>query len=131
MTPEQIKQLAADEKKKCEELEDLAFNGAELPKNISFPHQLLFLKFRYLYLYAKLAQMPPEQGKREKQEILNSYLIDRVNDGIYQASAQLWKNVEAASASIRKDIELMENEKVRALLTAIYGADIRKGGYQE
>ena len=65
MTPEEVKRLAQDEKAKCEELEDLAFRGAELPKGLPFPQELLFLKFRYLYQYAKITQMQPEQGKRE------------------------------------------------------------------
>ena len=126
MTPEEVKRLAQDEKAKCEELEDLAFRGAELPKGLPFPQELLFLKFRYLYQYAKITQMQPEQGKREKQEILNAYVLDRVNDVLYRNCVELWKNVESASAAIRKDAELIQNEKVRALLTAIYGADTCK-----
>lgn len=126
MTPEEVKRLAQEEKEKCEDLEDLAFRGAELPKGLSFPQELLFLKFRYLYQYAKIAQMQPEQGKREKQEILSAYMLDRVNDMLYQNCVELWKNVEAASVAIRKDAELIQNEKVRALLTAIYGADTCK-----
>ena len=126
MTPDEVKRLAQEEKAKCEELEDLAFHGAELPKGLPFPQVLLFLKFRYLYQYAKLAQMPPEQGKREKQEILNAYVLDRVNDMLYRNCVELWKNVEDSSTVIRKDAELMQNKKVRALLTAIYGADTYK-----
>lgn len=124
MTPEEVKRLAQEEKAKCEELEDLAFRGAELPKGLPFPQELLFLKFRYLYQYAKIAQMPPEQGKREKQEILNSYLIDRVNDALYTQHARLWKDIEASASAVRKDEDLMRNENVRALLTAIYGTDM-------
>lgn len=124
MTPEEVKRLAQDEKVKCEALEDLAFRGAALPKGLPFPQELLFLKFRYLYQYAKLAQLPPEQGKREKQEILNAYVADRANDALYRQCTKLWKDVEAAATAVRKDAELMQNEKVRALLTAIYGADV-------
>ncbi len=124
MTPDEVKRLAQEEKAKCEELEDLAFHGAELPKGLPFPQELLFLKFRYLYQYAKLAQMPPEQGKREKQEILNSYLIDRVNDAIYTQHTRLWKDIEVYAATVRKNAELMQDENIRALLKAIYGTDM-------
>ena len=124
MTPDEVKRLAQEEKAKCEELEDLAFHGAELPKGLPFPQELLFLKFRYLYQYAKLAQMPPEQGKREKQEILNAYVIDKANDALYRQCTKLWKNVEAAATAVRKDADLMQNENIRALLKAIYGTDM-------
>ena len=123
MTPDEVKRLAQEEKAKCEELEDLAFHGAELPKGLPFPQEL-FLKFRYLYQYAKLAQMPPEQGKREKQEILNAYVIDKANDTLYRQCTKLWKNVEAAATAVRKDSDLMQNENIRALLKAIYGTDM-------
>ena len=124
MTPDEVKRLAQEEKAKCEELEDLAFHGAELPKGLPFPQELLFLKFRYLYQYAKLARMPPEQGKREKQEILNAYVIDKANDTLYRQCTKLWKNVEAAATAVRKDSDLMQNENIRALLKAIYGTDM-------
>ena len=124
MTPDEVKRLAQEEKAKCEELEDLAFHGAELPKGLPFPQELLFLKFRYLYQYAKLARMPPEQGKREKQEILNAYVIDKANDALYRQCTKLWKNVEAAATAVRKDADLMQNENIRALLKAIYGTDM-------
>lgn len=124
MTPDEVKRLAQEEKAKCEELEDLAFRGAELPKGLPFPQELLFLKFRYLYQYAKIAQMQPEQGRREKQEILNAYVIDKANDTLYRQCTKLWKNVEAAATAVRKDADLMQNEKVRALLTAVYGEDM-------
>ena len=124
MTPDEVKRLAQEEKAKCEELEDLAFHGAELPKGLPFPQELLFLKFRYLYQYAKLAQMPPEQGKREKQEIMNAYVIDKANDTLYRQCTKLWKNVEAAATAVRKDSDLMQNENIRALLKAIYGTDM-------
>ena len=124
MTPDEVKRLAQEEKAKCEELEDLAFHGAELPKGLPFPQELIFLKFRYLYQYAKLARMPPEQGKREKQEILNAYVIDKANDTLYRQCTKLWKNVEAAATAVRKDSDLMQNENIRALLKAIYGTDM-------
>lgn len=108
-------------KERMEEIEDMAFRGMELPKDLSFPEQLLFLRFRFLYLYAGLSQMPPEQGKREKQEILNSFLQEKLNDELFKNAVKLWKDVEASAIEIRKDKALAQNEKVSALLRAIYG----------
>ena len=107
-------------------LEDLAYEGKEMPQGLSYPEQLLFLRFRFLYAYAKMVRMDPAQGKREKQEILTGYLGDLANHRLYLGCNELWKRVEAAGAAIRKDPELYNNDKVRALMIAIYGKAERK-----
>ena len=66
-------------KARIDRLEDLAFQGSELPEDLAYPEQLLFLRFRYLYAYAKLIQMDPAQGKREKEQILISFMEDKMN----------------------------------------------------
>lgn len=120
MTPEEVKNLAQKDKQKCDELEDIAFRGEELPKGLPFHQELLFLKFRYLYQYARLSQMPVAQGKREKQKILEAYIIDKANDILFKSCGELWKNVETAVFDIRKDEELAANPKIIKLLNAIY-----------
>jgi hypothetical protein len=109
-----------------EQLEDLAFNGAEMPKGLHFPEQLLFLRFRFLYAYAAQIHMDPAQGKREKDEILTEYMGNLTNHILYLGCNEMWKNVEAAGAAIRKDPALYNNDKVRALMVAIYGNAERK-----
>lgn len=109
-----------------EQLEDLAFNGAELPKGLRFPEQLLFLRLRCLYAYARQIQMDPEQGKREKQEIVTEYLGNLANHILYMGNAERWKNCELAASEIRKDPELYNNPKVRALMESLYGKADRK-----
>lgn len=102
-------------------LEDLAFRRQEMPKGLTYPEQLLFLRFRFLYAYAGMIRMDPEQGKREKQEILVSYLGDLANHQLYLGCSNMWTRAGAAAAEIRKDPELYNNDKVRALMAAIYG----------
>lgn len=104
-----------------EQLEDLAFNGAEMPKGLCFPEQLLFLRLRCLYAYARQIQMDPEQGKREKQEIVTEYLGNLANHILYMGSAERWKNCEAAASEIRKDPDVYNIQKVRALMVSLYG----------
>ena len=120
MTPEDVKKFAQEDKELCDRLEDAAFHGAELPKDLPFPKQLLFLRYRYLYAYAAISQMPREQGVREKHEIIQAYLTESANDLLFQSTVQLWKNVESASSEVRKDPELSENKKIQNLLNAIY-----------
>jgi hypothetical protein len=107
-------------------LEDLAFKRQEMPKGLTYPEQLLFLRFRYLYAYAAMIQMDPEQGKREKQEILVSYLGDLANHQLYLGCNDMWNRAGAAAAEIRKDSELYNNDKVRNLMIAIYGKADRR-----
>ena len=63
----------------CDEIEDLAFEGAELPQDLNYGETLLFLMFRALYEYARSTHMNSDQGIREKQRILfqcKRYLLD-------------------------------------------------------
>lgn len=119
MTPAEMKQ-------RCDEIEDLAFNEAEMPKGLPTQDQILFLKFRHLYRFAKLSGMPQEQGKREKREILMNYTVDCLNAEIYARAVQLWKDTESARCEVCRDEALMQNPKVRALVSAIDGINRRE-----
>ena len=116
--------LASSEE--LEQLEDLAFRGAEMPKGLRFPEQLLFLRFRYLYAYAAQIHMDPAQGRREKEEIVTAYLGHLSDHILYMGCSDMWKRAEAAANAIRKDPEVYNNDKVRALMVAIYGNVDRK-----
>ena len=117
---------AAELKRHCDEIEDLAFNEAEMPKGLPTQDQILFLKFRHLYRFAKLSGMPQEQGRREKREILVNYTVDCLNAEIYARAAQLWKDTENARSEVCRDPALMQNPKIRALVSAIDGIDRRE-----
>lgn len=117
---------AIELKQHCDEIEDLAFNEAEMPKGLPTQDQILFLKFRYLYRLARISGMSPEQGKREKREILVNYTVDCLNAEIYTRTAQLWKDTENARNEVCRDQVLMRNSKVRALVSAIDGIDRRE-----
>ena len=114
-----------DNDKDLGQLEDLAFQGAEMPKGLRFPEQLLFLRFRCLYAYARLIQMDPVQGKREKEQIVTEYIGCLASYQTYERCVEMWKAVETAASEIRKDPVLYANEKVRALMLAIYGKEER------
>lgn len=107
-------------------LEDLAFRRQEMPSGLNFAEQLLFLRFRFLYAYAAMVQMDPEQGKREKQEILVAYIGDLVSQRLFQSCNDMYIRTEAAAAEIRKDPATYNNPKVRALIEAICGIADRK-----
>ena len=107
-------------------LEELAFNGAELPGGLRFPDQLLFLRLRLLYAYAKIIHMDPEQGRREKHEILREHQTHNAEYALLCSVNDRNRNVEAAAIEIRRDAALYGDSKVRALMAALYGDVDRK-----
>lgn len=106
-----------------EQLEDIAFNGGQMPDLRSQAQCALFQAFRNLYDYAKRVQMPPEQGRREKHEILRAYKINRFLEEVEESTVQMWKRIEIAAANYAKSPSV---ENADNLYEAIYQAK-RKG----
>ena len=82
-----------------EELEDLAFQGKPMPEVDSQADELLYLCFRNLYAYAKKVQMPPEQGKKEKMQILEKYRMAKFGESVLAQNIEICKRLETAAAA--------------------------------
>ena len=67
-----------------EELEDLAFRRMPMPKLRSQADVLLYQSFRNLYDFAERVQMAPEQGRREKSQILAAYEINKFLEQVWE-----------------------------------------------
>lgn len=100
-----------------EELEDLAFNGAPMPDLRSQAQVLLFQSFRDLYDFARRSGMSPEQGKREKAQILEAYKINKFLEDLQEETNQMWKRIETATAEYNKNPSVETADK---LIKAIY-----------
>lgn len=100
-----------------EELEDLAYQGKPMPELHSQAQVLLFLSFRNLYDYARRVQMAPEQGRREKVEILNAYRINKFLEDMQEQTNLMWKEIELTSAGYAKAPSVETADK---LYEAIY-----------
>lgn len=100
-----------------EELEDLAYNGAAMPDLKSQSQVLLFQSFRDLYDFARRSGMSPEQGKREKAQILSAYKINKFLEDLQEETNQMWKNIDIAASNYRKSPSIELADK---LLEAIY-----------
>lgn len=85
-----------------EELEDLAYQGAAMPDLRSQADVLLFLSFRNLYDFARRNGMSPEQGKREKSQIIEAHRINKLLEEIQETTNRMWKRIEIAAADYRK-----------------------------
>ena len=103
----------------CDELEDLAFRGSQMPDGLPSQDQALFLKFRCLYQYAKQSNMSLQQGKQEKQEILVSYITDCLSAELYSQMAELLDNIRELVVAIAADPDLMESQKIQTLVKAM------------
>ena len=82
-----------------EELEDMAFRGDPMPETDSQADELLFLCFRNLYAYAKKVHMPPEQGKKEKAQILGKYRRTKFGESVLEHNIDISKRLEMAAAA--------------------------------
>lgn len=100
-----------------EQLEDLAYSGAPMPDLRSQADVLLFQSFRNLYDFAKRAGMSPEQGKREKSQILETHRINKFLEDLQENTNQMWKRIEIASIEYAKDPSA---ENANKLYEAIY-----------
>ena len=101
-------------------LEDMAFRGEPMPELRSQAQVLLFLHFRNLYDYAKRIQMAPEQGVREKHEILKAYEINKFLEDLQEQTNNMWKRIETVASEYRKNPSIEAADK---LLEAIYRAE--------
>lgn len=102
-----------------DELEDLAYQEKPMPDLRSQAQVLLFLSFRNLYDYAKRTQMGPAQGRREKQEILKVYEINKFLEDMQEETNRMWRRIEIASAEYAKKPSVENADK---LYEAIYRA---------
>lgn len=102
-----------------EELEDLAFRGEPMPDLRSQADVLAFLSFRSLYDFAKRVQMSPEQGKREKVQIVETHKINKFLEDLQEDTNQMWKRIERAAAAYCKAPSL---DTANDLYKAIYRA---------
>ena len=78
---------------------------------------LAFLAFRNLYDFAKRAGMAPEQGRREKAQIVEAYKVNKFLEDMQEETNQMWKRIELAASEYRKAPSVEAADK---LLTAIY-----------
>lgn len=83
-----------------EEIEDRAFRKEPMPEDLDNMSQInAFQAFRSLYDFASRVGMSPEQGKREKAEIIKTYKIGELNEKLLDSTNKLWKAIEIAAAA--------------------------------
>lgn len=109
-----------------EELEDLAYQGAPMPDLRSQADVLLFQAFRNLYDFAKRVGMSPEQGKREKSQIVEAWRINKFLEDLQESTNQMWRKLEIVAAEYRKTPSVETADEV---MKVIYRTDRKKVHY--
>lgn len=105
------------------QIEDLAFQGGPMPAGLNAAEQLLFLQFRYLYRYARLVEMPREQGQREKAMLLKEFQKRSAHVKHMEKTDAMWKAIEAAGNRYGIERTL---ENADAFVEAVYGARLKE-----
>ena len=103
------------------QLEKDAFLGKPLPAGLNIPDSYLFLCLRSLYAAHRRDAISIEDAEREKKDIMQFYEKLKFFSDLYDRVPALFNRIEVAATAVRKDSELIANEKVSALLNAIYG----------
>ena len=101
-----------------EVIEDLAYQGQEMPQGLNAAQQMLFQSFRRLYAYATLTHMPLEQGKREKLALLREYEKRSAQVVHMEKTWAMWQRIEAAANRYGAERTL---ENADAFVQAVYG----------
>lgn len=98
-------------------LEDMAIRQEPIPEMKSQAKILLYESFRNLYWYARQYGLTQEQGRQEKQRILDGYRMNKFLEELNESTSAMWQRIEAASTAYRKSPSV---ETADALLEAIY-----------
>lgn len=101
--------------------ETAAMRGDELPKDLPMPDQILFIGLRSLYWQVRKEVITRETAVVEKRRLLEQYRINTFRFDMWQNAARREQEIESLLAAIRKDSDLMQNDKVNALVSAIDG----------
>ena len=94
--------------------EKTAMAGGEMPKDIEYPDQILFLELRLLYDSYKRKLIDRETATREKVELLRTYEQHKVVERMGKEWVDQIKRTELARAAYRKDKTIENADKLLA-----------------
>lgn len=98
--------------------EKIAMAGGEMPKDLEYPDQILFLELRLLYDSYKRKTIDRETATREKVELLRTYEAHKIVDKMGKEWVDQIKRTELARAEYRKDKTI---ENADRLLSCVEG----------
>lgn len=98
--------------------EKIAMSGGDMPKDLEYPDQILFLELRLLYDSYKRKMIDRDAATREKVELLRTYEAHKIVDKMGKEWVDQIKRTELARAEYRKDKTIENADK---LLSCVEG----------
>ena len=83
--------------------EKIAMAGGEMPKDMEYPDQVLFLELRLLYDSYKRKLIDRDTATQEKVELLRTYEAHKIVDKMGKEWVDQIKRTEIARSAYRKD----------------------------
>jgi hypothetical protein len=94
--------------------EKIAMAGGEIPKDLEYPDQVLFLELRLLYDSYKRKLIDRDTATQEKVELLRTYEAHKIVDKMGKEWVDQIKRTELARAEYRKDKTIENADKLIA-----------------
>lgn len=111
-------------------LDRLAYSGAETPPDLGYADALYYMMLRALYSHAKSVGMDPETGRREKAKIVEACKHYRADMELVKHCAEVMRDTGAARTAFRKAAAAGDSQDcVRAaydMAAALDGMEIAK-----
>lgn len=101
--------------------ENAAMRADELPNGLSMPDQMMFINLREIYHQFHKGIIDRDRAVLEKKKLLNEYRIQKFWCDIWISAAKREQSIETIVSDILQDAELMQNDKVKRLISAIDG----------
>ena len=99
--------------------EKIAMSGGEMPKDMEYPDQILFLELRLLYDSYKRKLIDRDAATQEKVELLRTYEAHKIVDRMGKVWVDQIRRTELARAEYRKNRNL---ENADRLMACVEGA---------
>lgn len=100
------------------EYEQAAMAADEMPDNLEFYDQIMFLNLRMLYSQVRLGIITRETAVKEKRKLLVTYKANRFDAELAKKRVELIKSTEVAISNYRKEKTI---ENADAIVLAFVG----------
>ena len=99
--------------------EKIAMSGGDMPKDLEYPDQILFLELRLLYDSYKRKMIDRDKATQEKVELLRVYEAHKIVDKMGKEWVEQIKRTELARAEYRKDKTIENADKLLACVEGV------------
>lgn len=99
--------------------EKIAMAGGEMPKDLEYPDQILFLELRLLYDSYKRKLIDRDTATQEKVELLRTYEAHKIVDRMGKVWVDQIRRTELARAEYRKNKTIENADKLLACVEGV------------